>query len=236
MSTTPSNWSSAATALATTGARATSVWDRLDAQELRRRASHMAPGLLPFILWGIPHRDPLSTTAQVIFVAIFVALTAVLFLQWSRISRSGVGSGDRIAAIYGYACSVLLTLLLFPAHAECGLAVLGVLAFGDGSATFFGKLFGGPRLLWNPNKSIAGFLGFLCVGLPVTALIYWGESNNLEAIGPPATMSQAALVAAAGVVAGAFAETIESRVNDNVRVGLASAFAIVSAHALLFGL
>jgi len=196
----------------------------------------MAPGLLPFILWVIPHKDPLSTKAVLIFFAIFASLTAVLFLHWSKIARSGTGSTDRIEAIFGYACSVMLTIILFPAHPECGMAVLGVLAFGDGSATLAGKVFGGRRLPWNTRKSFAGFLGFFAVGLPVTAIIYWGESNNLEAIGPSATMAQATFIAAAGVLAGALAESIESRVNDNVRVGLASAVAIVSAHAVVFGL
>jgi dolichol kinase len=187
-------------------------------------------------LWPIPHHDPLSIKTRCICVAIFLVLTAVLFKKWARISRSGIGSGDRIAAIYGYACSVLLTLLLFPDHPECGLAVLGVLAFGDGSATLFGKLFGGPRLPWNPGKSIAGLLGFVAIGAPAAAIIYWGESHNLEAIGPPATAAQAAIVAAFGATAGAFVETIESRINDNIRVGITSAIVIVSAHAFLFGL
>ena len=212
------------------------IAERLDAQELRRRIWHMAPGFLPFIMWGIPHRDPLSPTTQIIFVGIFLALTAALFWAWSRIARSGVGDTDRIAAIYGYAGPVLLTLLLFPAHAECGLAVMGVLAFGDGSATLFGKLVGGPRLPWNADKSVAGLLGFLLVGLPMTALIYWGESHNIEAVGPPATALRALIVATAGVIAGAFAESVESRINDNLRVGFAAATAILLAHAALFGL
>lgn len=233
MSTTPSKWSGVIAQPVEARAQG---WKALDSQELRRRMSHMLPGFLPFILWGVSHKDPLSTKAVLIFFAIFVGLTGVLFLQWSKIARSGTGSTDRIEAIFGYACSVMLTLILFPAHPECGMAVLAVLAFGDGSATLVGKVFGVRRLPWNPRKSVAGFLGFLAVGLPVTAIIYWGESNNVEATGLPATVAQAACVAAAGVLAGAFAESIESRVNDNVRVGLASAVAIVTAQAMIFGL
>src|SRR5687768_14569398 len=120
MSTTPSKWSGAiAQQPVEVGPRG---WSALDAQELRRRASHMAPGLLPFILWVIPHKDPLSSKAVLIFLAIFVGLTGVLFAYWSRISRAGTGSTDRIEAIFGYACSVMLTLILFPAHPECGMA------------------------------------------------------------------------------------------------------------------
>lgn len=237
MSTTPANWPGVPAA--TSAARVTPpglLWQRLDAQELRRRAWHMAPGLLPFVLWPISHRDPLSPTIQLVFVGIFVALTGLIFWNWRQIARAGVGDADRLAAIYGYAGTVLATLFLFPAHAECGLALLGVLAFGDGSATLLGKLVGGPRLPWNRTKSVAGLCGFCLLGLPMTATIYWGESHNLEALGPRATPAQALLVAAAGVLAGGFAESIPSRVNDNIRVGLAGAIAIVAAHAAIFGL
>ena len=196
----------------------------------------MLPGLLPFVLWVVPHKDPLSATAQLIFVGIFLLLTAALFWNWSRISRTGIGNSDRLAAIYGYAGPVLMTLLLFPSHAECGLAVFAVLAFGDGSATLFGRLVGGLRLPWNPEKSVAGLVGFFLVGTPMTAIIYWGESHNIEAIGPSATAIQALIIATAGVSAGAIAESIVSRVNDNLRVGFASATAILLTHALLVGL
>jgi dolichol kinase len=196
----------------------------------------MSPGLLPFLLWPISHRDPLSPTIRLIFAGVFVALTAAVSWNWRRIARDGIGDRDRLAAVYGYAGSVLLTIFLFPAHAECGLALLGVLAFGDGAATLFGKLLGGPRLPWNPAKSVAGLCGFLLVGIPVTALIYWGESHNLEAGGPPARWGQAFLIAAAGVAAGALAESVRSRINDNIRVGFAAAAALLAAHAALFGL
>ena len=229
MSTTRSNWSAPSRPLG-------SVNDRLDAQEVRRRIWHMAPGFLPFILWGIPHRDPLSPLLLGIIIGIFLVLTIGLFWVWSRVARTGVGKSDRIAAIYGYAGPVLLTLLLFPAHPECGLAVLGVLAFGDGSATLFGRLFGESRLPWNPEKSYAGLVGFVAVGLPMTALIYWGESHNLMAAGPPATVLQTLIIATAGVTAGAFAESVVSRVNDNLRVGFGAATAILLTHALFFGL
>ena len=238
MSSTPANWRPRADAAVLSG-RATdgrALAPRIDAQELRRRAWHMAPGFLPFILWGIPHADPLSPTIRWVFIGIFLVLTGALFARWSRVARAADGSSDRISAIYGYAGCVLLTLFLFPAHAQCGLAVLGVLAFGDGSATLIGKLVGGPRLPWNPAKSFAGLCGFLLVGVPMTALIYWGESHNLEAIGPAASLTEAVLVAGVGVLAGAIAESVRSTVNDNVRVGLAAAAAIVVAHGFVFGI
>lgn len=231
MSATPTNWKR------TADERADYAQPRrLDAQEVRRRLWHIAPGFLPFLLWGIPHQDPLTPLICWIFFGIFVVLTGLLFWNWSRIARRGVGKSDRVQAIFGYASAVLLTLFLFPAHAEIGLALLGILAFGDGSATLIGMRVGGPRLPWNSSKTISGFVGFLLIGLPMTALIYWGESHNPEALGIPATAWQSILVAAAGVVAGAIAESIRSPINDNIRVGIAGATALVLAHAAIIGL
>ena len=36
-----------------------------------------------------------------------------------------------------------------------------ILAFGDSSAGFFGKVIGGPKLKWNNEKTFAGFISFI---------------------------------------------------------------------------
>lgn len=240
MSSTPSNWSGLASPPATNARprrrSAASFLDRLGEQELRRRVCHMAPGLLPFFLWPIPHKDPLHTILLQVILGLFALIVVALFFVWHRISRPGVGNGDRIAAIGGYAFCVLATILLFPAHLECGMAVLGILAFGDGMATLFGKTIHSPALPWNNKKTVAGLLAFVGVGTFAAMLIYWGESNNLEAIGPPATLFQAFLVALAGTSLAGIAESLPMRLNDNFRVGVASAVGVVTAHALIFGL
>lgn len=209
---------------------------RLNRTELRRRFCHMAPGLLPFLLWPIPHKDPLSPLLLQIIVGLFLVIIAALFLNWSRIARASVGKEDRMAAILGYAVTVLASILLFPSHIECGFAVLAILAFGDGSATLLGKFARSPKLPWNREKTLAGFIGFFAMAIPMTTLIYWGESNNVMQDGASATVRQAFIVALAGVTAGAVAESLPSRLNDNLRVGLVSAIAVVAAHAAIFGL
>ena len=196
----------------------------------------MLPGALPFLLWPIPHKDPLAPLLMQIILGLFVVIVTVFFVKWSRIARADVGTRDRAAAILGYAVTVMATILIFPAHIECGFAVLAVLAFGDGAATLVGKLARGPRLPWNRDKTLAGFVGFLVFALPMTTLIYWGESNNLQQAGPAATWLQSLGIALAGVLAGAMAESLPMRLNDNLRVGVAAAIGIVAAHALVFGL
>lgn len=212
-----------------------SLKDRLDRAELRRRVWHMAPGLLPFVLWFVPHADPLSVTLRGIMILIAVVLGTAIYVRFRRVARNGIVD-DRAGAILGYAGSVLLTLLLFPADAELGLTVLAVFAFGDGSATLGGLLLGGPRLPWNREKTWAGLLSFLAVGGPMAALIYWGEPyHNPEALNAPVPFPTALLFGGVTTIMAAAAESIPSRINDNIRVGVASAVTIAVLHAVLIG-
>ncbi|MFQ5735081.1 MAG: hypothetical protein ACE5KM_24370, partial [Planctomycetaceae bacterium] len=102
-------------------------------------------------------------------------------------------------------------------------------------ATWGGKLAGGPALPWNRAKTWSGSLTFIAVGLPMTSLIYWRETHNLEAIGPGVSFGTAVLVCGVGVVAAAFAESLPSRVNDNLRVGLAAMGFVAVAHGAVVG-
>lgn len=207
---------------------------RLGENELKRRLWHMSPGLLPFLLWPIPHADPISPTLRGIMVTIIVGLGIAIFVQFRRIARNGEYS-DRLAAVAGYAGSVLLMLLLFPNQAELGLTVLAVLAFGDGSATLGGKLLGGPKLPWNDEKTISGFACFVLVGVPMASIIYWGETHNLEAQGPPASWVTALICGGAAAIAAAIVESLPSVINDNIRVGVTAAVVVVAAHGATVG-
>jgi dolichol kinase len=202
--------------------------ERLGSAEIRRREWHMLPGFLAFAAWAYPHRDPLSPT----FKGIALGLVGVISLSLLRNFQSIIRNDDEkgTAATAGYALSVLLTLLLLPAHAELAMTVLAVLAFGDGSATLFGLLFGRRKLPWNPEKSWAGTFGFLAVGIPMAALFYWGEAQ------PLVSWRIAFLCGTAAAGAGALAESLPSRINDNIRVGAAAVAAVVAAHACLVGL
>lgn len=196
----------------------------LSGAESRRRLWHMAPGLLPVPLQFIPHRDPLSPTLWWIIMAVITLLTAHIFLRFRRIRR-GVGDVGT-SAIIGYAAAVLLTILLLPDRLEVGLAVLAVLAFGDGSASLFGQLLRGPALPWNPGKSWSGFVAFLFVGGLLTAWIYWGETQNPEAAEPALDFVRALLLTAPAVAVCAVFESIPSRINDNIRVGVTAAIGL----------
>lgn len=196
----------------------------------------MAPGLLPIALWPYSHRDPISPTLYFIVLGLSAALATGVYTQYRRIERTGE-QNQRFWAVAGYAGSILITILLFPGQFELGLTVLGILAFGDGSATFGGILLGGPKLPWNPEKSIAGFLCFLLVGIPMSSIIYWGEANNLEALRQSVTVTWplSFLIAGTATAVAAVVETLPVKINDNVRVGVTAAVLLVVMHGALVG-
>lgn len=200
----------------------------------------MAPGLLPAVLWFVPHRVPLSPTLRGILLAAIVALAGLVWSRWRAVRRAeDAGDAGRLTAIAGYAAGVLLTLFCFPDRPECGFAVLAVLAFGDGSATLFGKLTAGTslyaRLPWNPAKSWAGLGAFLLCGTTAAAVLYRGESLNPEALTPAADWGTAFGVGLCGAVPAALWESAPSRLNDNIRVALAAAVGVLTAHAVRVG-
>ena len=141
-------------------------------RELKRRFWHISPGFLAFGLLVIPHADPISATLQLIILTCCLTIGMWILFGFRQIQRCGEGAG--LGAVGGYALSVLGTSFLFPRHLELGLAVLAILAFGDGSATLLGSVFRGPRLPWNSGKSWIGLLGFVAVG---SAMAAWTRSN-----------------------------------------------------------
>lgn len=200
----------------------------LSATEVKRRLWHMSPGLLPIASYIYPHKDPLSPTFQKIAAGLIIGITALLLWRYKTIRRAGEQS--ELAAVFGYSVSVLATLLLLPKHAELGMLVLCVLAFGDGMATTCGLLLRGPAIPWNRAKSWAGSLAFVGFGGYSASLAYWAESQ------PRADWPIALTCGFSAAVVAAFAESLPSRVNDNVRVGLSAAVTAIATHACIVGL
>ena len=201
--------------------------ERLGPAEMRRRAHHILPGFLPLLLWVIPHPHPWIVTSVV--AALIVGAAFVTFVRFHCIKRGSEGRNDCIVAVVGYAGSILVTLLLFAPHVEVAFLVLGVLAFGDGSATLGGMLFGGRRLPWNPQKTIVGTACFLFIGTPMAAVLYLGEARSPLGRSPlvagwllfrirPLLRSRLPSQWWRRAQA-AIAESLPSRTNDNLRVG-----------------
>jgi dolichol kinase len=203
------------------------VGQRLGPHELRRRMVHIAPGFLPFLLWPIPHQDPLSDTLRNIMIGIAICVSG-----WAWVKRASYvrrGEQTLTSSVFGYAAVVLGMLILIPSSPELGLAVMGIIAFGDGSATLAGLILGGRKLPWNRAKSWAGFVAFLACSIPMATIIYAGEAQPHVS-----GMTAFACVAPAAFVA-ALAESLPSRINDNIRVGVAAAMTILPLHGMFCG-
>ena len=202
--------------------------ERLSATEWRRRAWHFAPGLLPWISCVVPHQDPLSLEYR----AVAVLLIAALFIAAVREFRTFRRRTDesRIGPIVGYTIPAFALFLFFPAHAELALATLAIVAYGDGTATLVGRLFGERRLPWNPAKSWAGTISFVLVAAPLATLAYWGEAQ------PKVSLSVALACGLTATLLAALAESLPVRWNDNFRVGAVAGVTVLATHALLVGL
>ncbi|HJZ13046.1 MAG TPA: hypothetical protein VJ521_12890, partial [Acidobacteriota bacterium] len=60
-----------------------------------------------------------------------------------------------------YPLSVLVLVLLFPNRLFIVAAAWGIMAWGDGMASVFGRRFGSKKLPWNADRSYAGSAAFL---------------------------------------------------------------------------
>ncbi len=208
---------------------------RIGPTELRRRFWHMAPGIIPLLLWNIPHRDPAAPLLIFIAGGVAAVLGVSIFVCFGMIARDR-NQSDRMGAVVGYAGSVLATILLFPGQMELGMTTLAVLAFGDGSATLGGMLLQGRKLPWNPRKTWSGLFCFIAVGVPVASIIYWGETHyNPLALGPSIPFRTGLICGGAAVLVAAIAESLPLRINDNIRVGVSAAVTLVVAHGLTVG-
>lgn len=191
--------------------------------EFLRKALHMSPGLLPFLLAAVPHPPRLDTTSLVFVTGIAVILTGV-FLSCYRVVRRPA-EDNFLSTTVSYPATIIAPLWLFPEHAEFAGVIVTILAFGDGSAYFGGKLFGKRSLPWNRDKTWVGTICFVCCSAPIATLAYWCETNDGSL-----PFWVAVLCGTTAASAGAVAESLPVKVTDNLRVGVAAALAVIAAH------
>lgn len=199
----------------------------LEPVEVRRRLLHMTPGILPFVLWVIPHQDPWGPILLTAVALLGGGIIIAAFRRYRSFARRG--ERDWSAAVLGYALPVLGALLLLPGEAEIGLSVLGILALGDGAATLGGLRLGGRRLPWNPRKSWTGTFCFCLGGGALATLLFWGEAV------PRVSLLTAALCVLPATLAAALVESLPLRTNDNLRVGVTALAIVLLTHAIFVG-
>ncbi len=192
--------------------------------EWRRKLVHMLPGLGPFGMWFVYHEDPLPAWNLLVAAAVVAILTLLAARQPKGVRRGSDENWRRRCLTY--AVGPLLALILFPANAEYAGVVVCVLAFGDSSAALGGRWFGRRALPWNPDKTWMGLICFLFAAVPVGSLAYWGEAH------PRVGVLAAVLCGACAAVPAGLAESLCSRVDDNLRISGAALVGVVLASKL----
>jgi uncharacterized protein (TIGR00297 family) len=192
----------------------------ITAAEWSRKAVHAGMGLFALTLRWLDWK-----------AAAALALAALLFnlLLLPRIGRGLYRDPGRKrdTGIVAYAATVLVLVLLFRGrYLPIAAAVWAMMAFGDPAAAVAGRLAGGPRLPWNPEKTWIGLLSNWAFGGAAAVLVFrFVAARQLE---PEAV---AMLIGGAGLFA--FLESVRSGIDDNLVAALPVAFflAWVSAAA-----
>lgn len=197
--------------------------DRLGPAELRRRLLHMIPGVVPIGLPFTPHSDvwePVLFAAACVFA--FSGLVCAIVLKPYVIRHH---EEDWTHAVIGYILPVFGALLLLPGRSELALLTLQIVAFGDGSATLGGKLFGGRTLPWNPRKTFSGLFCFVVAGSLAATYSYWGEAR------PAVSLGTVYFICCVAALCAGIAESLPVRLNDNFRVGVTALVAGIAMSA-----
>jgi uncharacterized protein (TIGR00297 family) len=158
-----------------------------------RKLVHLALGLgalaLPFLTWW-----------QSVTLAGLAVVGCTLMLPGMPARRLAQGHDPQLpGAVMFYALGVLLLLVTFPARPDLVAAGWGILAGGDGAATFAGRAWGGPRWAWNRDKTLAGSAAFVVVGATMAFLLAWAVRGSVVMAGAGAAGVSAGGVSTAGV-------------------------------------
>ena len=122
--------------------------------------------------------------------------------------------------IVSYPLAILVVIVTFRQRPDIAAAVWGILAFGDGGATLAGQVWGGRRLPWNPDKTIAGSCAFAIMGTTAGVLLAAWTAPAVDP-GPGIWFILGAPTAAAFVAA--VIESLPVRLDDNLSVPAAAA-------------
>lgn len=200
---------------------------RLSPNEWRRRIWHFSPGVVALVVTPFPHVEPLSPLVRSVIVMVAVLLPVAAICTQTTFRRQY--ETNCLSAVLGYAATIIPLLLLFPWQPELGFTVMGVIAFGDGSATLAGLLAGNGRLPWNAAKSWTGTAAFVAVGIPAATMIYWHEAM------PRVGIETALACIIPTVLASAAVESLPFKCNDNFLVGATAATVLLATHMLFVG-
>lgn len=188
----------------------------LSGAEWVRKLGHAAFGLLAL---AIPWLGVVPVGVAVAAAAIFNA-ALLPRLGGRRLWTPAERRRGFSTAIVLYPVTVLALLLLFESRPAVVAAAWMTTAFGDAAAGIVGRSLSGARLPWSHGKSWVGLLAFVLAGAPAAIVgLRVVEAHDLEL----GIAARCGLVAA---VVGAFVESLDSPVDDNLLVPVATAFVV----------
>jgi len=183
----------------------------LTRSEAARKALHIGMAgfalLLPRISWAAALA---AAGFAVLFNAFLLPRVTPYFL------RREEGERRFSLGIALYPVAVLFLLVLFRRNLPVAAAGWGYLAFGDGFASICGLILSGPRIPWNPRKTLSGFLGYVVFGFLGASFLYGFLSSRVPS-------SSELICLLAGALAGAALESLPSELDDNLLPPLAAA-------------
>lgn len=140
--------------------------------ELRRQALHILFGA-GIIALALVYGMAFATTLLAIALAIGLLGVGLIMLGHSvPFAREILATFERKRVMPGkgamhYAAGCLLLMTFAPGN--FALAIVAVLAFGDGASTIVGKVWGKKKLPWNSKKSWLGTATFFAFGTVASA-------------------------------------------------------------------
>jgi uncharacterized protein (TIGR00297 family) len=208
--------------------------------ELIRKSLHISMGGFALMLRVLTPREAAVFACIALGFNLFVLnrLTRRSLLREQEVHR-GYSLGIAL-----YPAAVLALIVVFRNRMELAAATWGLIAFGDGMAGLIGTTIRGPKLPWNGAKTWSGFMAFVLWGTAASSfLIRFTQQGALDGpktwIGPSFLAIGASgpyfeptyLIAGCFVAAtlAAFAESLPTRIDDNLLVPLVGGAALYAA-------
>lgn len=161
--------------------------------------------LLPFLTW-----------AQAAGAAVMALLFNIFLLPRMSVDLrkpASTASENLWTGIILYPAAVLALIALFPHRMDVVGGAWAILALGDGAAGTIGSWLSRPCLPWNAAKSWEGFAAFVAFGAGGALLL-------MRWIAPGISFPRTWHLCLAAAVAGAMAESLPIRLDDNATVPL----------------
>ncbi len=213
--------------------------------ELPRKVVHISMGGFALLLrWLTPWQAVLMAVAALVLNLFFLHR-----LTGRRLLRPDERERGFSAGIVIYPAVLLGVFVVFQSRLELAAGIWALMAVGDGMATLSGLAVGGPRFPWNERKTWSGLGAFVLFGAAACAfLIRWTQrARGATAVWPEvevtwvgASFFPGRLMEAGGLtfllfgcvaaaVAAAFAESMETSVDDNVLVPVVGGAVLLAA-------